>query len=85
MHHFYFILCIWVVLVHVFLYAMCMPGAREPEEGIRTTKTAVAGICEPPCGCLEPNSGPLKEQPARLAAEESFQFQCASFKKKGGD
>jgi hypothetical protein len=31
------------------------------------------GGCEPPCGCWDLNSGPLKEQSVLLTAEPSLQ------------
>ena len=36
--------------------------------------------CEPPCGCWELNSGPLKEQSVLLNSEPSFQFLKNIFK-----
>jgi hypothetical protein len=36
--------------------------------------------CEPPCGCWELNSGPLKEQSVLLTAEPSLQPQGKSYK-----
>jgi hypothetical protein len=33
----------------------------------------ITGGCEPPCGCWDLNSGPLKEQSVLLPAEPSHQ------------
>ena len=33
----------------------------------------ITDVCEPPCGCLELNSGPLEEQSVLLTAEPSRQ------------
>lgn len=55
----------------VFTCATCMLGAMRPEEGIIATNIGVAGVCESPCECLEPKSGPLEEQSMRLTDEES--------------
>jgi hypothetical protein len=33
----------------------------------------IADGCEPPCGCWDLNSGPLKEQSVLLTAEPSLQ------------
>lgn len=35
--------------------------------------------CEPPCGCLDLNSGPSEEQSVHLTAETSFQLQGCCF------
>lgn len=63
-----------------------MLGTLRPEEGIIATKIGVAGICESPDRCLEPKSGPLKEQSVRLIAEESSSLHVHHFfKKQKGD
>lgn len=48
---------------------MCMQCLPRPEEGVRSLKTGVADSCEPPCGCLGSNLGPLEESPVFLAIE----------------
>ena len=55
-----FILCIWV---HHCSLQTHLKRASDP----------IADGCEPPCGCWELNSGPLKEQSVLLTAEPSPQ------------
>jgi hypothetical protein len=39
------------------------------EDGIGSSETGVGGGCKPPCGCWEPNPGPLQEQQVFLTAD----------------
>jgi hypothetical protein len=50
-----------------------------PEEGIGVHGTTVLDGYEPLYGCLELNSGPLKEQPLLLTTEPSLQPQIFIF------
>lgn len=53
---------------------MCAWYLWGPEEGIRSLGIGVTDGCKPPCGCLEPNPGLLKEQQVLLPrTEQSLQ------------
>ena len=51
-------LCVWA-LPHMFVGTRCL---WRWEEGIVSPRTNVTDGCELPCGCWQPNLGPLKEQ-----------------------
>jgi hypothetical protein len=57
----------------MFLYYMHAWWLQRPEEGVQSPETGVVGSCNLPCGCWEPNPGPLKEQPVLLKDELSVQ------------
>jgi hypothetical protein len=48
--------------------------------GVRVPGTGVTDSCEPPCGCLELNLGPLEEQSVLLTAEPSLQRCLSNFR-----
>lgn len=50
------------------MYACC---PQRLKEGIRSP--AVMNGCETPCGCCEPNLGPLQEPQVPLSVEPSLQ------------
>ena len=48
-------------------------SSQRPEEGIRSSGTDITDSYEMPCGCWEPNPGPLQEQQVLLSPEQSLQ------------
>ena len=48
-------------------------------EGQKRAPDLIIDGCEPPCGCWEPNSGPLEEQAMLLPSEPSLQPQEHTF------
>lgn len=67
-----FLFCVYVYL-HAHICTTCTRCAHRPEEGAWTLNTEVTDSHGPPCGCWEPNSSSLKEQPLLLTAEVSLQ------------
>ena len=63
-------------------YAMYLPGACI-RQGVRPSGAEVIDGCEPPCGCWEPNLGPLQEQQVLLRAEPSPQPPHFGFSRQG--
>lgn len=57
----------------IFSLVTCLYVHHESEEGVRCSGTGVSDDCESPCGCWEPNLGPLEEQPVLLTIEPLFQ------------
>ena len=47
----------------------------------RVVELEVIENCEPPCGCWEPNPGPLEEQAVLLTGESSLQPLFLLYKK----
>ena len=54
-------MCI-VSCLYVCLFSTCVQSPRRPEEGARALGTGVIDSFKLPCGCLDLNLGPLKEQ-----------------------
>lgn len=53
-------MCI-VLYLHVCLCTMCTTGAHEGQKRVLGfPRTGVSDDCEPPCGFLESNPGPLQ-------------------------
>jgi hypothetical protein len=50
--------------MHVCLSSMCACCMQSPEEGAGSPETVVTDSCELPCGCSNPNPGPLEKQSA---------------------
>ena len=48
---------------------VCTVWVQRSEEEVGSSGTGVTDGCELPCGCWEPNSGPLEEQAVPLSAE----------------
>ena len=55
----------------VYACVLCIPGIMEVRKGVSHPGTGARGVCEPSCGCWEPNLGPLQEQ-VLLTAESSL-------------
>jgi hypothetical protein len=51
------------------MHTMYTPGAPEAQGTLNPPQTGARDGCEPPCGCWEPNPGPLQEQQELLTAE----------------
>lgn len=47
----------------------CLQCLLRPETGVQSPRTGVADVCEPACGCLETQPGPLQGRPPVLKAE----------------
>ena len=47
--------------------------------GQKRAPDLIIGVCEPPCGCWELNSGSLEEQTVLLTSEPSLQLGGAIF------
>lgn len=60
----------------VFTMHVQVPG--RPDEGIGAPDTGVPGSCEMPCDCLDPDRGPLTDEPSISPAPDrpplSFHF-----------
>jgi hypothetical protein len=58
--------------VHMYVYtlSMCIETLSIPWI---SPGTVVIAACEPPCGCWEPNPGPLEGQSTFLTAEPALQ------------
>jgi hypothetical protein len=65
----YIILHIWVFCLRGNGHAWC---PQRPEESIEFPEAGVT-FCELPCGCWEPNLGPLEEQKVLLIGAPSLQ------------
>ena len=52
------------------IFCLCMPA------GQKRAPDPITDGCEPPCGCMELNSGPLEQQAMLLTSEPSLQPQC---------
>ena len=62
---------VWAACVSVnHMYVWCQ---QRSEAGVGSPGTGDPGNCDPPCGCLELNPGPLEEQLVLLIAEPSLQ------------
>ena len=61
-------ICMCLVCLHVCAPCMCLVHT-EVRRGPRPHRTGVTHGCMSPCGCREPNPGPLLEQPVPLSAE----------------
>jgi hypothetical protein len=48
-------------------------SSDTPGESIIGSYYSITDVCQPPCGCLELNSGPLEEQSVLLTTEPSLQ------------
>lgn len=69
-------MCMNALPVCMYLYHMWACYLGRFQNGVRSPGTEVTtGICEPPCGYLEVNLGPVLEQPVFLIAEPSLQPQ----------
>lgn len=64
----------FMCFVSTYVYITRVSGAhRGQKRGIKSPETGVKGSCEPPCGCWEPDPGPLEKQPVLLTYETSLQ------------
>ena len=59
--------------------AMCLQVLQRLEEGVRSPATGVGGGYELPCGCWEPNVGPLEEQSVLLTIKSLQPCFCYLF------
>lgn len=67
-----FVLCMWMLCLHVCMYHMPSWFPPRSEEDIRVPETEVMDSCALPCECWPLNPGPLQIQ-VLLSAEPSFQ------------
>ena len=74
----YFILCVWIFCICMYVYAWCL---GKSEEGLRFLRTRVMDGFESLSGCWESNMGLLEEQQSLLNFEVSLQplFQSALY------
>ena len=71
------LLCVWRFAC-MYLYYVCARCLDRPEQGIFIfLRTEVPDIWESPCGCWEPNLGPLQKQ--HWCTEPSLQLQLYVF------
>ena len=71
----FLIVNILVCMIVLYAYIVCVPHAHlvpMKEEVIGSPRTVTTDGCEPPCGYLELNTGPLEEQSVLLISELSL-------------